>query len=162
MKKGYRNPTGFRRWVKVAKSSGLCYTYAMGTWKSKNRHKYLLQYHIIFVCKYRKKLLTSKQISDDIKQFSYEICQRYNVIIRHMETDKDYIHYMIETEPTMSVSKIVNLMKSYTTYHIWERYSTYLRKHFWKEHTFWTDGYFACSVGNVSEEMLKKYIENQG
>ena len=162
LKKGYRNPTGFRRWVKVAKSSGLCYTYAMGTWKSKNRHKYLLQYHIIFVCKYRKKLLTSKQISDDIKQFSYEICQRYNVIIRHMETDKDHIHYMIETEPTMSVSKIVNLMKSYTTYHIWERYSTYLRKHFWKEHTFWTDGYFACSVGNVSEEMLKKYIENQG
>ena len=60
----------------------------------------------------------------------------------------------IETEPTMSVSKIVNLMKSYTTYHIWERYPNYLRKHFWKEHTFWTDGYFACSVGNVSEEML--------
>ena len=35
-------------------------------------------------------------------------------------------------------------------------------KHFWKEHTFWTDGYFACSVGNVSEEILKRYIENQG
>lgn len=57
---------------------------------------------------------------------------------------------------------LVNLMKSYTTYHIWERYPNYLRKHFWKEHTFWTDGYFACSVGNVSEEMLRKYIENQG
>lgn len=53
-------------------------------------------------------------------------------------------------------------LKSYTTYHIWKRYPNYLRKHFWKEHTFWTDGYFACSVGNVSEEMLKKYIENQG
>lgn len=69
---------------------------------------------------------------------------------------------MIETEPTMSVSNIVNLMKSYTTYHIWERYPYYLQNHFWKEHTFWTDGYFACSVGNVSEEMLRKYIENQG
>ena len=57
------------------------------------------------MCKYRKKLLTSKQISDDIKQFSYEICQRHNVIIRYRETDKDHIHYMIETEPTMSVSK---------------------------------------------------------
>ena len=79
-----------------------------------------------------------------------------------METDKDHIHYMIETEPTMSVSKIVNLKKSYTTYHIWERYPNYLRKHFWKEHTFRTDGYLACSVGNVSEEMLHKYIENQG
>ena len=101
----------------------------MGTWKSKNRHKYLLQYHIIFVCKYRKKLLVSRQISDDIKQFSYEICQRHSVIIRYMETDKDHIHYMIETEPTMSISKIVNMMKSYTTYHIWKRYPQYLRKH---------------------------------
>ena len=79
-----------------------------------------------------------------------------------METDKDHIHYMIETESTMFISKMVNLMKSYTTYHIWERYPNYLRKHFWIEHTFWTDGYFACSVGNVSEEMLRKYIENQG
>ena len=61
----------------------------MGTWKSKNRHKYLLQYQIIFVCKYRKKLLVSRQISDDIKQFSYEICQRHSVIIRYMETDKE-------------------------------------------------------------------------
>ena len=134
----------------------------MGTWKSKNRHKYLLQYHIIFVCKYRKKLLVSRLVSDDIKQFSYKICQRHSVIIRYMETDKDHIHYMIETEPTMSISKIVNLMKSYTTYHIWKRYPQYLRKQFWKEHTFWRDGYFACSVGNVSEEILKKYIENQG
>ena len=66
----------------------------------------------------RKKLLVSRQISDDIKQFSYEIYQRHSVIIRYMETDKDHIHYMIETEPTMSISKIVNLMKSYTTYHI--------------------------------------------
>ena len=98
----------------------------------------------------------SKQISDDIKQFSYEICQKHKVIIRYMETDEDHIHYMIETEPTMSISKIVNLMKSYTTYHIWKRYPDYLRKHFWKEHTFWTDGYFVCSVGNVSEEMLRK------
>ena len=104
----------------------------------------------------------SKQISDDIKQFSYEICQKHKVIIRYMETDKDHIHYMIETEPTMSISKIVNLMKSYTAYHIWKRYPDYLRKHFWKEHTFWTDGYFVCSTGNVSEEMLRKYIENQG
>ena len=70
--------------------------------------------------------------------------------------DKDHIHYMIETEPIMSISKIANLMKSYTTYHIWVRNPNYLRKHFWKEHTFWTDGYFACSVGNVSEEILRK------
>ena len=75
----------------------------MGTWKSKNRRKYLLQYHIIFVCKYRKKLLVSRRISDDIKQFSYEICQRHSVIIRYMETDKDHIHYMNTETKNLSV-----------------------------------------------------------
>ena len=105
--------------------------------------------------------MASKQISDDIKQFSYEICQKHSVIIRYMETYKDHIHYMLETEPVIPISKIVNLMKGYTTYHIWKRYPDYLCKHFRKEHTFWTDGYFACSVGNVSEEMLKKYIDDQ-
>ena len=75
----------------------------MGTLKSKNRRKYLLQYHIIFVCKYRKKLLVSRRISDDIKQFSYEICQRHSVIIRYMETDKDHIHYMNTETKNLSV-----------------------------------------------------------
>ena len=79
-----------------------------------------------------------------------------------METDKDHIHYMIETEPTISISKVVNLIKSYTTYHIWKKHTEYLKNYFWKEHTFCTDGYFSCSVGNVYEEMLKQYIENQG
>ena len=53
-----------------------------------------------------------------------------------METDKDHIHYMIETEPTISISKVVNLIKSYTTYHIWKKHTECLKNHFWKEHTF--------------------------
>lgn len=130
-------------------------------WKSKNRRKFLLQYHVIFVCKYRKKLLT-KEISNDIKQLSQDICSKYNVIIHEMETDKDHIHYMIETDTTISISKLVNLIKSYTTYHIWRLHKNYLSKQFWKENTFWTDGYFVCSIGNVSEKQLREYIENQG
>ena len=127
-------------------------------WKSKNRHKFLLQYHLIFVCKYRKKLFT-KEISDDVKHLSYKIFQRHNVIIHKMETDKDHIHYMIETEPTISISDLVRMMKSYITYHIWKSHKNYLSKHFWKESTLFTDGYFICSIGNVSEKQLRKYIK---
>jgi len=79
-----------------------------------------------------------------------------------METDKDHIHYMIETEPTTRLSDFIRTLKSYTTYHIWQRYKQSLRKQFWKEATFWTDGYFICSIGNISEEMLQKYIDRQG
>lgn len=131
-------------------------------WKSKNRHKYLLQCHLIFVCKYRKKLLASQSISNDIKQFSYEICQRHNTIIHKVETDEDHIHYMIETEPNINLSNLVRAMKSYTTYHIWPTHRKYLSKHFWKENVFWTDGHFICSIGNISEKQLRTYIENQG
>lgn len=62
----------------------------------------------------------------------------------------------------MSVAQAVNLIKSYTTYHMWQRYPRFLQKVFWKENTFWTDGYFACSIGSVSEETLRDYINNQG
>ena len=128
---------------------------------SKKRRKYYLKCHLIFVCKYRKRLITD-EVREYILNVFKSIEEQSDFDIEVMETDKDHIHYMIETEPTMSVSRIVNLMKSYTTHHIWERYPNYLRKHFWKEHTFWTDGYFVWSVGNVSEKMLKRYIENQG
>ena len=69
---------------------------------------------------------------------------------------------MIELKPNIPVSKTVTLIKSYTTYHIWSKYSKYLSKFFWMERTFWTDGYFVSTIGNVSEETLHKYIDNQG
>lgn len=134
----------------------------MSEWKSRNRHKYLLQYHIIFVCKYRKKLLSNKYISDNIKQLSIDISAKYDFIIKEMETDKDHIHYLIESSPNVSVSQIVRVLKQQTTYNIWKLYAKNLSKHFWNERTFWTDGYFVCSIGNVSQATLKKYIENQG
>ena len=140
----------------------LFYYLIMSKYKATNRHKYLLQYHLIFVCKYRKNLLYNKNISNDIKLLSQEICNKYGINIKYMETDKNHIHYMLEIFPTLTISKIVKLIKSYTTYHIWKKYDKYLSNYFWKEKTFWTDGYFISSIGNVSEETLKEYIENQG
>lgn len=134
----------------------------MSDWKSVNHSKYLLQYHLIPVCKYRKKLLAGNNISSDIKNLSKVICERHGVSIKYMETDKDRIRYMIETDPAVRLSDLVRTMKSFTTYHIWRRYPAYLPKCFRKERTFRTDGYFICSVGNVSEAGLKGYIENQG
>lgn len=131
----------------------------MTQWHSKNHKKYLLQIHLIFVTKYRKKILYGN-LSDDIKQFSYDICKKYNVSILCMETDGDHIHYMLDIPTSISMEKLVMLMKPYTTYHVWKHYN--LRQYYWKEKTLWTDGYFTCSVGNISEKTLRKYIQNQG
>jgi putative transposase len=102
----------------------------MGNWKSASHDKYLLQYHLIFVCKYRKKLLINQYIANDIKRLSREICFKHNVSIKYMEVDKDHIHYMIETRPNINLSDFVRTMKSYTTYHIWQKYSAYLSDYF--------------------------------
>ena len=140
----------------------LLYYLIMCKYKTINRHKFLLQYHLILVCKYRKELFYNEQISNDIKLLSQEICDKHSIMIKYMEVDKNHIHYMIEIPPTINITKVVKLIKSYTTYHIWMKYQNFLSKHFWKERTFWTDGYFISTVGNVSEKILKQYIENQG
>ena len=116
------------------------------TYKSGSHSKYLLQYHLIFVCKYRRRLLSSPNIASDIKRLSIEYCQKHNVVIHYMETDKDHIHYMIELETTQSISRVVSIIKSYTTYHIWNKYPKYLSKYFWNERTFWNDGYFVSTI----------------
>ena len=76
----------------------------MGDWKSASHNKYLLQYHLIFVCKYRRKPLVSQQIADDVKVLSTELCKKDRVDIKYMEVDKDHIHYMIETRPNTNIS----------------------------------------------------------
>ena len=102
----------------------------MSEWKSASHNKYLLQYHLIFVCKYRKKLLVNQNIADDVKRLSIEICNKHRVNIKYMETDKDHIHYTIETRPNINLSNFVRTMKGYITYHTWEKYSAYLCKCF--------------------------------
>lgn len=99
------------------------------SWNGNNRRKYLLQYHVIFVCKYRKRLLASKSIALDIKRLSQEICNKHHVLIRYMETDQDHIHFMIETDTTKSLSDIICMMKSYTAYHIWKLHPAYLKEY---------------------------------
>jgi len=134
----------------------------MNNYHSHNRHKYLLQFHLIFVVKYRKALLNIKKIDEDIKQLLFDSCQKYNVEIKYMETDKDHCHMMISTDPTIRLSDLVRSMKSFSAFHIWKKHEGILKNFFWKERTFWTDGYFISSIGEVSEETLKQYIENQG
>ena len=128
-------------------------------WHSHNHKKYLLLVHLILVTKYCKKILDGA-IADDIKQFSLEICLKHGVQIVCMETDKDHIHYMLDIPTSLSAEKLVKLIKSYTTYHVWKSHD--LSKYYWNERTLWTDGYFICSIGNVSQKQLKRYIESQG
>ena len=110
---------------------------------------------MIYVCKYRKLLFIDKNIINTVKILSNKICQKHNVNIKYVETDKDHIHYMIETRPNINLSNFIKIMKSYITYHMWELHKFYLQEYFWKEKILFSDSYFICSIGNVSENTLK-------
>lgn len=127
---------------------------------AENHSKHLLMCHLIFVCKYRKKLLV--KVGADIKNEIETIANQYGWHIVEQEIDKDHIHIFLRYSPKWSVLEIVRLFKQLTTYRIWQNHSQYLSQHFWKERTFWSDGYFSCSIGNVSKEIIEKYIQTQG
>ena len=129
-------------------------------YKSKNHSKFILTYHIIFVCKYGKKLLTNYR--NEIKQIMYDISKKYDFDIKEMEVDKDHIHMMISSVPKIPPLQIVRVLKQQSTIEIWRIYKKELRKHYWAENTFWTDGYFCSTIGEVSSKTLRHYIQNQG
>ena len=126
-----------------------------------NRRKYSLKVHIVLVTKYLKQLLQGS-IADDVKQKILDIANTRGYEIIAMETDKDHIHFLLSYDATDRVCDIVKIVKQETTYYLWQKYNSVLSKQYWKKKIFWSDGYFACSIGEVSSATIQKYIESQG
>ena len=126
-----------------------------------DRRKYGLKVHIVLVTKYRKQLLKGS-IADDIKQKIFDIASTCGYEIIAMETDKDHIHFLLSYNTTDRVCDIVKTVKQETTYYLWQKYNSFLLKQYWKKKIFWSDGYFACSIGEVSSTTIQRYIESQG
>ena len=82
--------------------------------------------------------------------------------IEIFESDIDHIHFLIRYIPRLSVTSIVRKLKQESTVAIWKLQKNILSKNFWKEHTFWSDGYFVCSIGEASPETVRQYILSQG
>ena len=126
-----------------------------------NRRKYSLKVQIVLVTKYRKQLLKGS-IADDVKQKILDIANTRGYEIIAMETDQDHIHFLLSYDATDRVCDIVKIVKQETTYYLWQKYNSVLSKQYWKKKIFWSDGYFACSIGEVSSATIQKYIESQG
>jgi len=118
--------------------------------------------HLIFVCKYRHKVLLL--LGDEIKSLMIEIATKNNFYIREIEVDKDHVHLLVAYSPTQSVLQLVRLLKQISTYRIWRQNNDgqILKRYYWAENAFWSGGYFACSIGQVSAETIEKYIQSQG
>ena len=118
--------------------------------------------HLVFVTKYRKTILFDS-FSADVKQMLFESAKHHHWYIQTMETDKDHIHILLQYPPGDSIRHIVSILKQESTYHIWRTcHHKMLSQHYWAEHTLWSDGYFATSVGDASAETIRQYIASQG
>ena len=130
-------------------------------YQHRRHNKNLLMVHLIFVTKYRKKLFYN-QFKDGIKQYIYDTCKQHHWYIKRIETDKDHVHILLQYNPTDSITEIVSVIKQNSTYLAWKTYAPLLKNEYWKKKILWSDGYFAASIGCVSQTTIEHYIENQG
>jgi putative transposase len=117
-------------------------------------------YHIVCPAKYRR-VVFSEEIDKALKEVCIEIEKRYEVKFLEIGTEKDHVHFLVQSVQMYSPSKIVQIIKSITAKKIFERYPD-VKKTLWGGE-FWTRGYYIGSTGkHGDEEMIKTYVKHQG
>ena len=120
----------------------------------------VLLYHMVFPAKYRRAVF-DKAVDSVLKDICLDIEKRYQVKFIEIGTDEDHVHFLVQSIPTYSVTKIVTLIKSITARQIFKR-CPQVKLQLWGGE-FWTDGYFTSTVGKHGDEnMIGKYVKNQG
>ena len=103
----------------------------------------------------------NKEVDEELKKICLELSKRYSIYFLEIGTDKDHVHFLIQSVPMYSPTKIARIVKSITAREIFKRRPE-VRELLWKGE-FWTDGYFISSVGkNGNESVISKYVKNQG
>ena len=127
---------------------------------TKNHAQFLILEQRIFVCKYQKSIL--KRSGEETKRIFEDIATHSDFSFETMEVDQDPLHCLVKSEPKISPLAIGRRLKQESTIQLWRVHERALRTHFWKERTFWSDGYFCCTVGNASQETIRQSLESQG
>ncbi|AFK85916.1 MULTISPECIES: IS200/IS605 family transposase [Thermoanaerobacterium] len=129
----------------------------MNTQYKTTRHaKFLINYHFIWIPKYRRKILDNPEIVDLIKNTIAELSEKYNYEILAMEIMPDHIHLQISAIPQYSPADLMNKIKGITGFRIAKQFPELKARG-----KIWTNSYFCATTGNVSTDMIKKYIEEQ-
>ena len=119
---------------------------------------YDIKYHIVWITKYRKSVMTGK-IANRTRELIRMICSRNDVQILSGHVSKDHIHLLVSAPPYLSVSKLVQYLKGNTSYKLQLEFKE-LNKQYWGRH-LWGRGYFVASSGNVTDEVIMEYIRTQ-
>jgi putative transposase len=120
----------------------------------------VLMYHLVFPAKYRR-VIFDGQVDEVVKEICLEIEKRYEVKFLEIGTDGDHAHFLVQSVPRYSVTKLVTMIKSITAREVFKRCPE-VEEELWGGE-FWTDGYFVSTVGkHGNEDMIKDYVSKQG
>jgi putative transposase len=119
---------------------------------------YRLQYHFVFTTKYRKPALRG-EIGRRVRDLIREICRSNDIEVVKGHVRPDHVHLLLSVPPSLSPSRVMQAIKGKTSHHMLADYRA-LRREFWGRH-LWARGYFVCTTGNVTDEIVAKYIELQ-
>jgi REP element-mobilizing transposase RayT len=126
----------------------------------KRHNKSLLLYHIVCPAKYRRKAFT-KGVEETLKTTCIAIGERYEIHFVEIGIDEDNVHFLVQSVPSFSPTRIVQLIKSVTAKEIYRRHPE-VKKVLWGGH-IWTTGYYINTVGAYgNEEVIRNYVEKQG
>ncbi|MBA7537470.1 IS200/IS605 family transposase ISEha1 [subsurface metagenome] len=131
----------------------------MSEHKIKRHNKTLLLYHLVFPSKYRRNVII-KEIGESLKDICIEISERHEIKFIEIGYESDHVHFLLQSVPSLSVSKISRKLKSITAKQLFQRHPE-IKAKLW-EGNFLTSGYYANTVCQyANEEEIKKYFENQ-
>jgi putative transposase len=126
----------------------------------KSHNVSVLLYHFVCPAKYRK-VVFSKAVDQTLKEVCFEIEKRYDVHFLEIGTDKDHVHFLVQSVPKLSATVIITMVKSLTAREIFRKHPE-VKKKLWGGE-FWTDGYFVNTVSKFGDETsITNYVRDQG
>lgn len=116
-----------------------------------------LETHIVFCTKYRHKIMNEEIQSFLAHQFR-EIAKRNDCYINTLHVDVDHVHMLVEYPPKLSISQLAKRFKGASSREVRLQYPHLANRNFHSQKSFWSIGYFCCSVGEDAEERIRRYI----
>ena len=117
---------------------------------------YSLKYHLVWCPKYRRKVLVD-DIAEELHSLLYQKAQELDITIEALEIMPDHVHLFIESDPTEAPQRLANQFKGYTSRMLRQQFPQ-LRS---RLPSMWSRSYYVGTIGHVSEETVKRYIEMQ-
>lgn len=130
----------------------------MQNYRKTSHSTYDLKYHIVWITKYRKKVLKG-EVAVKVRELIREICKGNDIEILKGHVSVDHVHLFVSIPPHLSISKVVQYLKGKSSRKLLFAFKS-LQQQFWGRH-LWARGYFVASSGNVTDEVIMKYIEEQ-